>query len=65
MIEYCFWLVVRVRASFALIRNLSLLCAPGVTFVVPLLLDLVHSAKSGKTACCQVHFVWAVKSHGA
>ena len=42
----------------------SSLCAPGVTFVVPLLLDLVHYAKSGKTTCCQVRLVWAVKSHG-
>lgn len=36
----------------------------GVTFVVPLLLDLVRRSKSETTKCSKVQVVWAVKSHG-
>ena len=37
----------------------------GVTFVVPLLLDLVRSYEAGKTRCRKVHLVWAVRTAGA
>ena len=36
----------------------------GVTFVVPLLLDIVRSFEAGKTRCRKVHLVWAVRTAG-
>ena len=36
-----------------------------MTFVIPLLLDLVRSFEAGKTACTRVHVVWAVRTQAA
>ena len=36
----------------------------GVSFVVPLLLDLVHSFKADQTQYRKVHLVWAVRTNG-
>ncbi|KAI0730785.1 ferric reductase NAD binding domain-containing protein [Earliella scabrosa] len=46
-------------------RVLLLAGGSGVTFVVPLLLDLVRSYEPGKTACRSVHLVWAVRTNDA
>ncbi|RPD73308.1 hypothetical protein L226DRAFT_107589 [Lentinus tigrinus ALCF2SS1-7] len=43
-------------------RVLLLAGGSGVTFVVPLLLDIVRGSKSGKTMCRAVQIVWAVRS---
>ena len=37
----------------------------GVTFVVPLLLDLVRAFEAGKMACTRVELVWAVRTNEA
>ncbi|KAM5541792.1 hypothetical protein V8D89_004521 [Ganoderma adspersum] len=37
----------------------------GVSFIVPLLLDLIRSFKADQTRCRKVHFVWAVRTNGA
>ena len=39
--------------------------ALGVTFVIPLLLDLVRSFVPGGTKCTRVELVWAVRSEAA
>ncbi|KAI0730760.1 ferric reductase NAD binding domain-containing protein [Earliella scabrosa] len=46
-------------------RVLLLAGGSGVTFVVPLLLDLVRSYEQGKTTCRSVHLVWAVRTNDA
>ncbi|KAF7789874.1 hypothetical protein EIP86_000822 [Pleurotus ostreatoroseus] len=43
-------------------RALLLGGGSGITFVVPLLLDLVRSYESGKTQCSKVHLVWAART---
>ncbi|KAI0675049.1 ferric reductase NAD binding domain-containing protein [Trametes maxima] len=46
-------------------RVLLLAGGSGVTFVVPLLLDIVRGFAEGKAVCQKIHLVWAVRTSDA
>ncbi|RDX54024.1 hypothetical protein OH76DRAFT_1057624 [Lentinus brumalis] len=55
-----------VEANFQVYDRVLLLGGgSGVTFVVPLLLDIIRRSKSGELTCRRVHLVWAVRTSNA
>ena len=54
---------VTTKSFYACTSVLFIAGGSGVTFVVPLMMDLLQKKKAGSSLCQKIHFVWAVKKN--